>query len=921
MTYSLNGTWYIDYLSNEPYTSEAMPSFQTNAKGFSDSVTEISVPSYFEDNLGTFRSTALHTKLKWNPMYTDLRYPHASYSPDMALANPVGCFLYKKSFVLDQIPQNTTVLLYVGGVQNTLSAWLNGHYLGRHEGYSCPFDFTVPSECVKSGENTITLAVSNTRLTGYMGRPISGLTSRAANECTGGIYGDVELRFLPMGLRDVWVSTSADLSAFTVKTVGAESAEKDVTIYHGGQKIAHTVIPKGQTEAKFDTKGYSLWSPEHPNLYTAEIGVGGETVRRRFGIRKMTSKDDRLYFNGEPYFFRGTCEHCYHPVTVHPTRDKKYYRQVIKTLKELGFNSIRFHTYIPMLEYMEAADELGMALEVETPNNTTYGEWEEIVRFCRRHPSVVAYSSGNEMLIDEAYIEHLRACAAFVHTESDSLFSPMSAMRGVEYFDYGDCRVNTPFPHNPKRLTELDSFCDLYNSYSLGLTSYSSEKADPDLMNVRNAIYKHPLLSHEICIHGTYCDLSLQSRYENTRIGQTALFSSVKEHLFDVGLLDRANLYYRHSSAWQALLRKHCFEALRRTDHFAGYDFLGDIDTHWHTFGYCVGMMNEFYELKPYESVQNVRRYNSDTVLLADLPHLPNLREGQSLDVPISVSHYAAELTKATLNITVKTRDSVLLRREIRISHVASGAITKLYTLRLTIPRMGVPQKLTLSVSLSGGHTDAENEWTLYTFPKASRLPSPSALKKSKLCLSDGMTKEELTDRLERGENILIFGSAPFVSVKSSFQLSIAGRTTGHLATVIDDHPALADFPHDGFCAWQFRNMLEDGNAIVLDDLKHPHTPIIDIATSYKNAHREAMLFEYRVGKGKLLVCGLKMNENDAGAAWLREKLIAYAMSENFAPTAELTMQELHMLCSLKTPYSGINVNEAQNQNDITMKV
>ena len=79
-------------------------------------------------------------------------------------------------------------------------------------------------------------------------------------------------------------------------------------------------------------------------------------------------------------------------------------------------------------------------------------------------------------------------------------------------------------------------------------------------MDERNAVYGKPLLSHEICIHGTYIDLSLEERYRNTRIGETAFMSSVRQHLQDKGLLERAPLYYQNSSAWQQILRKHCFE-------------------------------------------------------------------------------------------------------------------------------------------------------------------------------------------------------------------------------------------------------------------------------------------------------------------------------------------------------------------------
>ena len=192
------------------------------------------------------------------------------------------------------------------------------------------------------------------------------------------------------------------------------------------------------------------------------------------------------------------------------------------------------------------------------------------------------------------------------------------------------------------------------------LTSYESEKGDYTLLNKRNAIYGKPLLSHEICIHGTYCDLSLKDRYRGSRIGDTELFTSVERHLEEKGLLDRAPMYYRNSVAWQMLLRKHCFELMRRTETFAGYDFLGDIDTHWHTFGYCVGMMNEFYELKPGETVENVRRYNSDTVLLADLPSCLNLEAGTKVEIPILVSNFGERLEKVALTLHLADKHPML---------------------------------------------------------------------------------------------------------------------------------------------------------------------------------------------------------------------------------------------------------------------
>ena len=913
---SLNGKWKIDYWSDKPYSEEREPIFfindTNNVEQDVDCVTECTVPAYFEDMTDLFRTTPLHTKLAWNPMYTLQKYPQAGYCPDMALPNPVGCFVYQRSFELSEKDISHPADLYVGGAQNRLSAWVNGVYLGCHEGYSCEFFMQIPEGVLRAGENRITLAVSNNRLAGYMGRPVSGLTSRAANECTGGIWGDVEIRTYPDGLRGFNISVSKDLSSFAVKILGAENVDKVVKVFDCDKEICSATIPSGKSEITLSAEGYKHWSPASPYLYNIKVETSAQSMERRFGIRRLTSEGRRRYLLGEPYFFRGTCEHCYHPITVHPTRDKSYYRRVVRTLKELGFNSIRFHTYVPMPEYMEAADELGIIIEVETPNNTTYAEWCEIVNKCSQYTSVCGFSSGNEMVIDEDYIEHLHAVADYVHTNSDALMSPMSAMRGIEYHSWGDLKVEEPFPHNPRRLAALSEFCDMYNTYSLGLTSYNSSAGTREVIDHRNSVYTRPLLTHEICIHGTYIDLSLKDRYKGSRIGDTQFMSSVEEHLRNVGILEKANLYYRNSAKWQQILRKHCFETVRSCESFAGYDFLGDIDTHWHTFGYCVGMMNEFYELKPGETVENVLKYNSDTVLLCDLPECRSFTEGERVKFPILVSNYGEKLDAPILSVRVNLGNKVIFRDAATLSDVDNGKITELYTLDLVLPEVQKPEKLVISVALSGGNTDAYNDWDIYLFPKAEIADERG------VTVAYDISHAELAEKMSKGERVVLFGTGPFSSVETKFQLSVAGRTNGHLATVIADHPLLSDLPHEGYCGWQFRKML-DSRAAILDLRRLPHEPIIDIASSYKNARREAMLFEYKVGAGRLIVCTFALCEEDPFAAWLKNRIISYAASESFEPRDEISLCELSALCEKRISVEGSNENMAQNKNDITM--
>ena len=381
-----------------------------------------------------------------------------------------------------------------------------------------------------------------------------------------------------------------------------------------------------------------------------------------------------------------------------------------------------------------------------------------------------------------------------------------------------------------------------------------------------------------------------------------------------MGLLDRAPLYYENSVKWQKTLRKACFELVRLSDTFAGYDFLGDIDTHWHTFGYCVGMMNEFYELKPGESIENVRRYNSEAVLLCDLGKTVNYRSGDEVKLPILISNYAQSIKEANLKITLIMGACKIFEAELHPTNIECGKITELYLLDLRLPELENPGEIKISASLTADGLCAENEWQIYAFP-TSRY---DAQENENYSVFTELTKDELLERLSRGERIVIFGAKPFQYEGTDFQISLAGRTNGHLATVVSDHPITKTIPHEGFLGRQFQEMLTGARAAVLDSKTVPYSPIIEIATSYKNAHKEALLFEYKVGGGKLLVCGLSLNDENPAAAWLRAEIRRYAASEEFEPKISITPDELSFIIDKEVVRSEKNENLALNKNDIT---
>ncbi|MBQ3219335.1 MAG: hypothetical protein IJB32_01940, partial [Clostridia bacterium] len=185
---SLNGDYIMKYLGVKPYVSKREPNLDEDAFLIKDAV-----PSYWEDMMDKFKSNSIHTFLKYNPSYTLQSYPQAGYVPDMCLPNILGSFAYKKTININKSSLKGSLKLRFGGVQNSISIWLNGKYLGKHEGYSSEFYFDVAYNRIMNGENTFVFVVSNNYLKGYKNRIISGCTTRAANQATGGIFGDVDI--------------------------------------------------------------------------------------------------------------------------------------------------------------------------------------------------------------------------------------------------------------------------------------------------------------------------------------------------------------------------------------------------------------------------------------------------------------------------------------------------------------------------------------------------------------------------------------------------------------------------------------------------------------------------------------------------------------------------------------------------------
>ncbi len=212
-----------------------------------------------------------------------------------------------------------------------------------------------------------------------------------------------------------------------------EGAEKA-----GGRVVAVTrrVICVGARTTEMARMAFSvenpmLWDVDHPNLYRAwakvtdlgtyrthfipcEAGTSQSDVASvLFGIRTITADVARgLRINGKTVKLKGGCLHhdngLLGSVSLYESEARK-----VKKLKEVGFNAIRTAHNPPSAALIEACDRLGMYVFDEAfdawgmaKRGGDYNQffdayWEKdltaFVRRDRSHPSVIFWSTGNEI--------------------------------------------------------------------------------------------------------------------------------------------------------------------------------------------------------------------------------------------------------------------------------------------------------------------------------------------------------------------------------------------------------------------------------------------------------------------------------------------------------------------------------------------
>ncbi|MBB5785640.1 glycoside hydrolase family 2 TIM barrel-domain containing protein [Jiangella mangrovi] len=339
-------------------------------------------------------------------------------------ANHRGKAWYQRSFEASAPAGGERVRLEFGAVYWDSRVWLNGRLLGEHHAGYTPFGFDV-TDLLADGENVVTVEADNRFAQGAWW-PWGGISRSVSLVTTGDVRIDrqtvVATPDLDLGTGTVTsavvLSNSGDTDRTVTVTGRLTDPDREETLPAAGGALTATVtVPAGGTAtaeltARLAAGSYELWSVDHPALYrfetTLDGAAGGHAVSERFGIRSVEIDGTSILLNGEPVRLSGYNRVQDDRVSGN-TEPTALVRRDLDRMKGAGANMMRLNCVPQAIELLDYADEIGLLLISEVPvwggnrdispagYASIQAELTEMVHRDANHPSVFAYSVGNEI--------------------------------------------------------------------------------------------------------------------------------------------------------------------------------------------------------------------------------------------------------------------------------------------------------------------------------------------------------------------------------------------------------------------------------------------------------------------------------------------------------------------------------------------
>jgi len=831
----------------------------------------------------------------------------------------LGAAWFQKEVVIPENWWNKTIMLHLERPHWETVVWIDDQEIGLQNSLATPHSYGLKTH-LTPGKHTISIRVDNRIKEVNPGMNAHSIADHTQSNWNG-LVGELYLEARPL----VFIE---DLRLFPDVEQGEVKAE---LVVHNTTGNAQTCSLKLQSKLKgnggklkkveheFNMKGDevvqsieisypmgespALWDEFNPNLYQmhAELnsGEGRDIKQVQFGMREFKAHGKRFTINGRPLFLRGTLECSIFPLTGYPAMDTEYWTKIFKSVRAHGLNHVRFHSWCPPEAAFVAADELGVYLQVECSSwansgasigdgkaldKWLYQEAEHILEAYGNHPSFCMMAYGNEpaglnqMLYLDEFVTHFKT------KDPRRAYTGGAGWPAIESADY----LNDPRAR--------------IQGWGQGLGSIINRSAPQTSYDFGQIIDRSPkpYVSHEIGQWCVYPNLKEVEKYDGVLKAKN--FEIFKETLKESGIGPLADSFLLASGKLQALCYKADIEAALRTPGMAGFQLL-DLHDFPGQGTALVGVLDPFWEEKGYITPGEYSHFCNETVALARMEKRVFSTE-ESFEAQLEVAHFGREILRnPDIHWKVSTQwDTIIAEGSFEKEEILIDNNQYLGSVQIPLDQIRYPLQLTLEVSVN----QYANHWDFWVYPED--LPE---LHTDEIHVTSVLDQNTM-DVLNKGGKVLWTLAPEMLSPASGGDIALgfssifwntawtrgqAPHTLGILCN--PEHPALAGFPTDYHSSWQWWDAMHHGQAIVLNEFENKIEPIVRIIDDWFENRSLGLIFEAKLGEGKIIVCGTDLLtdlETRLEAKQLLYSLKQYMASGSFQPKSEIAIHELESL-------------------------
>jgi len=870
-----------------------------------------------------------------------------TYNTDMTLTTSLsreyvfeGKALYTKQVDIPEEWDGTSVRLVMERTKPT-TIWIDGKEVGANNDISTAQQYDL-SSYLFPGTHTVAILVDNGKQA--VPEKVYG-SSHAYSASTqtnwNGIIGDFYLESVPLcGIDDIQLYPDVAKKVVTARVTlrnPDKGAGKGILSFYAEawntDKQHKTPVqtvevdwtkPEQELELALGDKAL-LWSEFTPSLYRFSVSLktdqSVDTEQATFGLRDFKTKGRQFTMNGKTTFLRGKHDACVFPLIAHTAMDVETWRHYFQVAKQYGINHYRFHSWCPPEACFEAADIEGIYLQPELPiwGNIDIDDTElcdyllkegrNLHRAYSNHASFVMFGLGNEMSGEEGLAMLIQT---FKKEDNRHIYSSGSnnylgfkgKQANEDYFT--TCRVGREGDKQFNTHARASfSFADAYDG---GYLNHTYPNSEMDFSSA-NVLCDVPIISHETGQFQVYPNYEEIKKY--TGVLKPCNFEIFKKRLEEAGMINLAYDFMMASGKWSALLYRADIEMNLRTPEWGGFQLL-DLQDYPGQGSAYVGILDAFMESKGLIAPEEWRHFCSEVVPLFCTEKFCWTND-EALTGEVEIANYSeSDLNSKQLSWTLTDSKQQVLDKGVLPLQVKQGELAKVGTLKPAIASVRKAEKVTLALSIDG--TPYRNDYSLWIYPAADKEVAPS----EDICVTDDLDAH--LKYLTEGGKVLWFPSKDkhkdqtvgglfqtdywnyrmFRTICENLDRPVSPGTLGILTD--PGHPALADFPTEFHTNWQWFPIIKQSYPMILDRLSDDYRPIVQVIDNVERNHKLGLLFEFKVGNGKLLVCmsDLKAVQDKPEARQFYRSILEYMESSAFAPSYSLSAKDLQDLFTAK---------------------